>query len=128
MMRIRRNACPIDYSMCNQMVTVYRKVEKEGSVSYLCTVYKKAFLDFQKTVSVDKLGATEATSFLLVIPGSEQAVYPGDKVILGAGQEIPSGDFWVKEFIPSKVNGLVVVKYVDLKYWNGQIVHTEAGG
>ena len=63
-----------------------------------------------------------------MIPGSEQAVYPGDKVLLGTGPEISSGDFWAKEFIPSKVNGLVVVKYADPKCWNGEIVHTEAGG
>ena len=128
LMRVRRNTCPVDYRQCNQTVTVYRKVEENGASNFLRTVYKNAFLDFKKTVSVDKLGATEATSFLLVIPGSEQTVYPGDKVFLGTGPEIPSGDYWAKEFIPSKVNGLVVVKYADPKYWNGQIIHTEAGG
>lgn len=129
-MRLQRGFCPVRYDLlCNQTVTVYRKVETNGECTYLRTVHeKKAFLDFKKTVSVDKLGATEATSFLLVIPGSEQAVYPGDKVYLGTGPEIASGDFWTKEFIPSKVNGLVVVKYADPKYWNGEIVHTEAGG
>jgi len=30
--------------------------------------------------------------------------------------------------IPVKVPGLVVVKYVDPKYWNGKLVHVEAGG
>ena len=125
-MRVRHTACPIDYErLCKQTVTVYRKTDEND---YLRVVHEKAFLDFKKTVSVDKIGAIESTSFLLVIPGSEQAVYPGDKVCLGTGPEISSGDFWVKEFIPSKVNGLVVVKYVDPKYWNGKIVHTEAGG
>lgn len=127
-MRVRRNTCPVDYRMCNQTVTVYRKVTEDGSVGYRRTVYEKAFLDFKKTVSVDKLGATESTSFLLVIPGSEQAVYPEDKVFLGTGPEIPSGDYWTKEFIPAKVNGLVVVKYADPKYWGDKLVHTEAGG
>lgn len=128
-MLVVRNANPIDYNrLCNQTVTVYRKVEENSNASYIRTVYKKAFLDFQNTVSVDQLGATESVSFLLVIPGSVQAVYPGDKVFLGDGPEIPSGDFWAKEFIPSKVHGLVVVKYADPKYWDGVIVHTEAGG
>lgn len=127
-MRVRKTTGPLNYSMCNQTVTTYRKMEENGNVTYRRTVHKKAFLDFKKTVSVDKLGATEATSFLLVIPGSEQAVYPGDKVILGDGPEIPSGEFWSKEFIPAKVNGLCVVKHADPKYWNGKIVHTEAGG
>lgn len=126
-MRRTLNGGPINYNLlCNQTVTVYRK--EEGVNKFSKTIYKNAFLDFRKTVSTDKLGATESNSFLLVIPGSEQTVYPGDKVILGNGPDIPSGDFWSKEFIPSKVEGLVVVKYADPKYWNGKIVHTEAGG
>lgn len=128
MMRVRRNSCPVNYHMCNQTVTTYRKVEENGKTIFLKKVHENAFLDFKKTVSVDKLGATEATSFLLVIPGSNQAVFPGDKVFLGSGPDIPSGDYWAKEFIPSKVDGLVVVKYADPKYWNGEIVHTEAEG
>ena len=127
--RANRNANPIRYELlCNQTVSVYRKEEGEGKPTFTKTVYEKAFLDFRKTVSTDRLGATESNSFLLVIPGSEQAVFPGDKVLLGSGPDIPSGDYWAKEFIPSKVNGLVVVKYADPKYWNGKIVHTEAGG
>lgn len=128
-MRIARNENPIRYDLlCNQTVTVYRKTEENGATRFVKTVHKKAFLDFRKTVSTDKLGATESNSFLLVIPGSVQTVFPGDKVLLGAGADIPSGDYWAKEFIPSKVDGLVVVKYADPKYWNGKIVHTEAGG
>ena len=128
-MRANRNANPIRYELlCNQTVSVYRKEEGEGKPTFTKIVYEKAVLDFRKTVSTDRLGATESNSFLLVIPGSEQAVFPGDKVLLGSGPDIPSGDYWAKEFIPSKVNGLVVVKYADPKYWNGKIVHTEAGG
>ena len=126
-MRAIKNANPIRYDvLCNQTVTVYRK--EEGAAKFAKTVFEKAFLDFRKTVSTDRLGATESTSFLLVIPGSVQAVFPGDKVLLGNGPDIPSGDYWAKEFIPSKVDGLVVVKYADPKYWNGKIIHTEAGG
>ena len=126
-MRTVRNANPIRYDvLCNQTVTVYRK--EEGTAKFEKTVFEKAFLDFRKTVLTDRLGATESTSFLLVIPGRVQTVFPGDKVLLGCGPEIPSGDYWAKEFIPSKVDGLVVVKYADPKYWNGEIVHTEAGG
>ena len=128
-MRIARNASPIQYDiLCNQTVTVYRKADENGATQFKRTVYEKAFMDFRKTVSTDRLGATEANSVLLVVPGRVQTVFPGDKVILGIGPEIPSGDYWAKEFIPSKVNGLVVIKYADPKYWNGKIVHTEAGG
>lgn len=46
------------------------------------------------------------------------------------GDQTPSQDAlaWWRAFIPSKVDGLVVVKYVDVKRWAGSIVHTEAGG
>lgn len=124
MMFMRKtSSCPVDYRMCNQTVTVYRA--EDGK--YTRTVYDKAFLDFRKTQTVDKTGSREANSFLLVIPGSKQSVYTGDRVLLGIGPEITSREEW-SAFIPSKVNGLVVVSYVDPKYWNGKIVHTEAGG
>ena len=78
-------------------------------------------------MTVDKTGSTEANSFLLVVPGDTQAVFTGDKVMMGIGPEIATRDDWAA-FIPSKFPGLVVVRYADPKYWNGQIVHTEAGG
>ena len=123
MVAIKRRACPVDYRLCNQTVTVYHQ---EGS-AYNRTVYKRAFLDFRKTLTVDKTGSQEANSFLLVIPGEEQAVFVGDKVLLGEGPEIATREAWA-QLIPAKVPGLVVVKYADPKYWNGKLVHTEAGG
>lgn len=118
-----RPTCPVDYRMCNQTVTVYRI--KDGK--YIRTVYNKAFLDHKKTKTVDNTGSKEANSFLLVIPGTEQCVFVGDKVYDGVGPEIADRDAWAK-FIPANVPGLVVVSYADPKKWNGQIVHTEAGG
>ena len=120
---MRKIACPVNYRQCNQTVTVYHC--EDGR--YTRTVYDKAFLDFKKTVSVDRSGSKEANSFLLVIPGDVQTVFPKDKVYLGTGPEIPDSKAWAS-FIPSKVAGLVTVEYADCKYWNNQIVHTEAGG
>jgi hypothetical protein len=117
------NRCPINYGiLCKQTVTIYHK---DGD-TITRKIYDKAFLDFKKTVSVDKLGTSEATSFLLVIPGGEQAVFPQDKVLMGTGPGVDEVE-WGK-FIPSKVTGLGVVSFADVKNWNGQIVHTEAGG
>lgn len=115
---LKRN--PVDYRLCNQTVTVYHK----SGDTIKRTVYDRAFLDFKKTENVDKTGSKETNSFLLVIPCSEQCVFPEDKVLLGAGKEVTK---WAS-LIPTKVLGLVVVKYVDLKYWNGRMVHVEAGG
>lgn len=115
--------CPVDYRLCNQTVTVYHK---DGD-KYIRKVHKNAFLDFRKTQTVDKTGSRESNSFLLVIPGAAQAVFVGDKVQLGEGPEITTSEAWAAH-IPAKVPGLVVVGYADPKYWNGRIVHTEAGG
>ena len=123
MVRIKSRTCPVDYRMCNQTVTVYHK---DGD-AYTRTVYERAFLDFRKTMTVDKTGSTESNSFLLVIPGGTQAVFTGDKVMLGVGPEIAARGAWAS-FRPDNTPGLVVVKYVDPKYWNGEMVHTEAGG
>ena len=123
-MLFAKRGCPINYDLlCRQTVTVYRK-EGEG---YTRTVYPKAFFDMKKTQAVDKTGRTEASSFLLVIPGGEQAVFADDKILEGVGPEINNADRW-REFIPAKVPGLVVAKYADAKQWDGAIVHTEAGG
>ena len=122
-MLMRRNTCPVDYSLCNQTVTVYH--QENGR--YTRTVHSRAFLDFRKTQTTDKTGSKESNSFLLVIPGSTQAVFVGDKVLLGTGREIRTAKEWAA-LIPVKVPGLVVVSNVDTKYWNGRMVHTEAGG
>lgn len=124
MMLLRRNSTPIDYSkLCNQTVTVYHK---DGD-QFTQATYDNAFLDFRKNLSVDKTGSRESNFFLLVLPGAVQSVFVGDKVLLGRGPEVATQKDWTA-FVPAKVPGLVVVDYVDPKYWNGQLVHTEAGG
>ena len=119
-----KKTCPVNYNLlCRQTVTVYHKEGEE----YIRKVYSKAFLDHKKTQSVDKIGSTEANSFLLVIPGDSQTVFVDDKVYDGIGPEIADRAAWAA-FIPAKVPGLVVVKYADCKKWGNAIVHTEAGG
>ena len=118
------NKPPVDYRLCNQTVTVYHR---EGDGQYTRTVYPRAFLDFKKVRNVDKTGSSEASSFLLIIPGDRQTVVPGDKILLGEGGPVTTREEWAN-LIPSKVPGLVVAKYTDVKYWGTQIVHTEAGG
>ena len=119
----RPNHSPVDYRLCNQRVTVYHQT----GGSYSRRVFPHAFFDFKKAQSVDKTGNRESNSFLLVIPGESQAVFAGDKVFLGEGPEISTREEWAS-FIPAKISGLAVVSYADPKYWNGKLVHTEAGG
>ena len=115
---------PVDYSKCDQTVTVYHW---DGKETYTRTVHERAFLDFRKNQTVYKTGSKEVNAFLLVIPCASQTVFVGDKVLLGAGPEISRRDAWAA-LIPAKVPGLVIVKYVDPKFWKGRMVHLEAGG
>lgn len=124
MVSIKKRTSPVDYNLCNQTVTVYHW---DGKDTYTRKVFTEAFLDFKKTQNVDKTGSSEANGFLLVIPGPSVPVAVGDKVLQGDGPEITTREAWAG-FIPAKVPGLVVVKWVDPKYWHGSIVHTEAGG
>lgn len=123
MLKINRYSRPVHYGLCKQTVTIYHN---DGE-TYTRKVIPNAFLDFNKTQNVDKTGSSEANAFLLVIPGASVPVAVGDKVLHGEGPEIATREAWA-QFIPAKVEGLVVVKYVDPKYYRGQIVHTEAGG
>ena len=125
MVRVKRRESPVDYSLCNQTVTIYHW---DGGETYTRRVIERgAFLDFKKVQDVSKTGSTEVNSFLLVIPCSEIPVAVGDKVLHGAGADIAGRASWAA-FIPAKVPGLAVVKWVDPKYWKGRLVHVEAGG
>lgn len=123
MMLLSNVFSPIKYDLCNQTVTIYHR---DGE-KYTRNVHYKAFLDYRKTETTSKTGSQEANSFLLIIPGDQMSVLVGDKVIQGIGPECSTREQW-SELIPAKVQGLVIVQYVDPKYWNGKIVHIEAGG
>lgn len=123
MLSVRKRP-PADYSKCHQTITIYRQ---EAQGQYIRRVCCWAFLDFLRREKVSKTGSTGESTFLLVIPGEEVLVMPGDKVLLGEGPEITSREDWAA-FIPAKVPGLVVVGYVEPKFWQGKICHTEAGG
>lgn len=120
-----------DYSLCQQSVTVYHF----DGTTLTRTVYSKAYLDSKKTESVDRTGSSEANGFLLVIPRCTENLEPtvcvGDKVMYGEGPSPVEGEDvsqWWRSLIPTKVAGLHVVRYVDPKYWAGEVCHVEAGG
>ena len=111
-----------DYKkLFKQTISVYDKDK------YTKTVYTNAFFDFKKVQSIDRTGSSEVNSALIVVPGSAQPFKPGDKVYLGDGPVIASRAEWAS-FIPANTPGLVVVRYVDPKYYCGKLVHWEAGG
>lgn len=124
-MRVKRRSSPVDYRLCNQTVTLYHR--EEGGEIVRRVIREGAFLDFKKVQDVSKTGSTEVNGFLLVIPCREVPVAVGDKVLHGEGPVIASREEWAG-FIPAKVPGLVVVRWVDPKYWRDRLVHVEAGG
>lgn len=111
------------YGLCDRTVTVYHR---EGKDEITRTVHPRAFLDSQKVLNVARTGSSEANGFLLVVPG-DAGIRVGDKVVPGEGPEVATDDQW-RNLIPTKVEGCVVVRQVDLKYRNGAVAHTEAGG
>ncbi len=115
-----------DYSLCRDSVTVYHK---DGGI-VTRTVHAQAYIDFKKAQEVDRSGSAEDNEFFLLVPGSTPACEVGDKVVLGEGPQVPESGVaeWWRQFIPVKVANLGVVRYVDMKRWNGENVHTEAGG
>ena len=121
-----RRRDPVDYSKCNQTVTIYHNASG--------TITKKvmtAFFDFRKTENVTRTGSREANTFLLVIPvkntDGSQPVFVGDKVMLGVGADISTAAQWAA-LIPATTPGMAVVSYVDPKFWQGAVIHWEAGG
>ena len=126
MVALRPQENPVEraYALCDRAVTVYHR---NGANDITRTVYERAFIDRDKGLNVNKVGASESTGYLLVIPGDFQACQVGDKVIEGEGPEITTDSQW-RSFIPAEVEGLIVVRHVDTKPWGGHIAHTEARG
>lgn len=113
--------CPLDYSLCSQVVTVYRKQGQE----ILRQVIEGCYLQLQQQWQVSELGRRQETTFLLIMPGETQRVFPGDRVFDGIGPEI-SAEQWT-EFLPVTVSGLAEVAYAAPFLWNGKLCHVEAG-
>lgn len=105
-----QNRNPVDYSMCNQTVTVY---QWDGKTAYTRAVITNAFLDFKKTQNVDKTGIKEANSFLLVIPCTTQGVFVGDKVLLGIGADVTTREAWAALVLPLKRLNCILTRPVE---------------
>ena len=111
---------PVDYGMCTQTVTVYRKTP-EGITK---TVIPGCFLQWQEEIAFEQVGMRKERKFLLIQPGEAQLVFPGDRVLEGIGPEISEKD-WAA-FLPVRVNGLGEVVYATVYRWQGIFCHTEA--
>jgi hypothetical protein len=111
----------MDYPMCSQYVTIYRKTA-EGITR---TELPGCYIQWQEEESYDRLGRQTQRKFLLIQPGESQQVFPGDRVLEGVGPEITLTEW--PAFTPETVTGLGEVAYAEIYTWQGKFCHTEAG-
>lgn len=112
---------PLDYSLCDRTVTLYRRQGNE----ILRLVVEGCYYSYQEVQVVDKAGCRRETKCLLIIPGDRQPVLAGDRVFDGVGPEVTLQN-WAA-FIPVRVAGLAEISYVQPYYWEGALCHVEAG-
>lgn len=139
-----------DYSLCKQSVTVYHY----NGTAVTRTVHFPAYFEAVEKQTQELTHETERTEHLIVIPGSGDVCEVGDKVFCGVGAELPTAngqpptgatgatgatgstgstpaiDYakWWREFIPAKVDGLVIARSVSYRHWRGEVVHCEIRG
>jgi len=115
------SSCPLAYLLCSQTVTVYRQ---EAQFIHR-KVEENCFFCWQEQQSADTLGRHHDKKFLLILPGENRQIRPGDRVFCGVGPAV-TPEAW-NRFLPVSVPELAEVAYVEPCFWNGTICHTEAG-
>ena len=112
---------PVDYGMCCQTVTVYRK--KGDAIER--TVVPGCFLQWKEETEDNSTGRRQERKFLLIQPGQRQMIFPGDRVLEGVGPEITLEE-WAG-FLPALVPNLGEAAYAEGFWWQNTFCHTEAG-
>ena len=108
---------PLDYSLCNMTVTVYRR---EGLTRHVLEGVHYEYTSRQEVVD----GVVKRSrGFLLVVPG-DMVLEPGDMVMLGYGPNIQR---W-EDLKLANFTSLGRITSVQRRYWNGNLCHTEARG
>lgn len=110
---------PLDYSLCNQTVTLYRKngeeiIRKVADNCHLSCKYREA---------TESCGKSMEKKFLLIIPAGGFRPQTGDRIYDGIGPEEVD---W-ERFIPALVPELYEISFVNPCCWEGDVVHWEAG-
>ena len=108
----------MDYSLCDETVTFYRKTEEGIHRRVLDGV---RFIR-QIAAPTESYGKSKEKKFLLIIPG-DFPLRPGDRIFAGIGPEVTD---W-ETFLPAAVEELYEISFVKPCYWDGELVHWEAG-
>jgi hypothetical protein len=105
----------MDYALCDQTVTVYRK-----NAETVCRqVIENAFFALEEGRTGEN---APVRNFLLIVPGPEVKLFPGDRVLEGIG---PVEVDW-EAFLPIHIPGLVEVGRTRHYRLGGEICHVEA--
>ena len=108
----------MDYSLCCQTVTCYRKTED----GILRQVLEDCFLSVCHSTPGEGYGKSQEKTFRLIIPG-DTPLSCGDRIYPGIGPEVTE---W-QSFVPAVIPQLYEVSFVKPCFWDGQITHWEAG-
>lgn len=107
---------PLDYSLCDQTVTLYRI--REESVQR--QVLENCYFAPETGQNEELTGKSRLSRFLLIIPG-DYDLQPGDRVYDGIGPEKVN---W-QTFVPAFTDGLYEVGRVRKQLWEGEVTHIE---
>lgn len=110
---------PLDYSLCDQTVTVYRKKGETVTRKVIANAYFCAKISCPN----EAYGKSMEKTFLLIIPGDGFPVQPGDRICEGIG---PESVDW-QGFVPAAVTEVFEIAYAKPCRWDGTITHWEAG-
>lgn len=110
---------PLDYSLCCQTVTVYRK----NGARITRQVAENVLFSCQRSAPTENYGKSMEKTFLLMIPGDEIPLQPGDRIFDGIGPE----EVQWERFLPAMVPELFEVSFAKPCCWDGETVHWEAG-
>ena len=107
---------PLDYSLCDQTVTLYGI--RDGEI--LRRVVENCYLAAESAIAENTFGKSRLKKFLLIIPG-DQDLQPGDRVFDGIGPETVD---W-QTFVPAFTGGLYEIGRVKKQFWENEVTHTE---
>lgn len=107
----------MEYPLCDQTVTVYR----QGDGQVLRQVLENCYLELEEKLRTQD--ARLEKTFLLVVPGQLQRVFPGDRLVPGIGPEVADWEALLPAFLPQ----VLTVGKVKRFYWDGKLSHIEAG-
>ena len=107
---------PLDYSLCDQTVTFYRKTGDE----IIRKVADNCHLSCKVRISTEPYGKSMEKKFLLIIPGDFD-LQPGDRVYEGIGSEEVN---W-QTFVPAFTENLYEIGRVKKQLWEGEVTHVE---